>query len=283
MQLIKRAKKIGSIKFLTVFLAISLVSESYGAIEIETTTERTIDGDKQTYIVHTLLQGLNSRLTFQSPNDADAAKGKYLLSLDGGKTAHYVDTIENTCHQLSTSELGQALGDFMLKTSDRFKIKISDPLLQKVFEKTAEPILGYKVNHIRMELKFNASYKYLLFKDNYNVERSADYWVTYENVNVEATPLYQLMWQYIGSEDFNQQIQKLVRTDIQFLLRSEIDQTMIDKKGKLSRVQIMQYVKSIKEIPDVTPDRFVLPDCKDVGSEEMEKKFKALLKSLIEA
>ena len=56
---------------------------------------------------------------------------------------------------------------------------------------------------------------------------------------------------------------------------------MTDKKEKKTSVEIVQYIKSIKEVNDVSPERFVLPDCETIDPNKMEKEFEALLKGLI--
>lgn len=261
-------------------LLVFYLGQAYGATEVELVNERTVDGEKQMYTVNALYQEDKSRYTFHDQDGNGVAEGSYLLSLDGGKTAYYIDTKENTCHQWNNEELVETLSQFLLKTAGRFNIKASDLEISKLFEKPADTIHGFETKHIRIKLRYTASYRYLLFRGRYQIERLADIWVTPKMENIDSAPIFQATWQHTGNDELDRQIQSMLGPDTNYRLRSEIQQTRTDKKGKQSNLQITQYIKSVTEINDLPDDTFHVPDCRKVDSDQMEKKFKALLKDL---
>jgi hypothetical protein len=266
---------------ITAGLILMHLGQAHGATEIELASERTVDGEKQSYFVNGLFQGEKSRYTIYGPEDPESGSGAYLLSLDGGESAYYIDTSENTCHHWSNAELVETLSGFMLKTTDKYNVKTSGGEIHKVFEKDAADIHGLPAKQIRINMSFVASYKYLFFNDRFEVERSADIWVTPELENVDAQSIFQKNWEYTGNEELDQKIRAIAGSDTKHILRSEINQTMTDKKGKVSSTHILQYVKSMTEVEDLLDGTFQLPDCDEVDSDKMEKKFEALLKKAL--
>lgn len=265
---------------IAVCLMMLLASRAYSATEVEFINERTVDGEKQSYIINAIFQGLKSRYTFHNPEESGAGGQGYLLSLDGGETAYFIDADENTCRQWRNDELAETLSDFLLETSDKFNIKTRDGEFNKVFEKEAADIHGQAVKHIRLQLNFTGSYKYLLFKDTVEVKRTVDMWVTPALEFLDAQSFLQKSWEHTGDEKLDQAIQAFTgKANESHRLRSEIKQTMTDKKGKVSNTQILQYVQSIRQLDDLPDREFQLPDCHNTDSVEMEKKFKALLKA----
>lgn len=267
---------------LILFILFILITQARAATELEMVNERTVDGETQTYIINALYQNEHSRYTFHDPENGATGTGVYLLSNDGGKTAHYIDTNENICHRWTNAELSENLGAFMLQSTDKFNVKTSDLEIIKLIEEPAEPIHGFPTTHFRYALRFNASYKYMLFKGEYALERQVDYWAVPElEVVVDNVPLFQNFWQHTGEDQVDQQISSFVESNTVYRLRSEILQTRTNKKGEASSTKIVQHVRALKEIADLPTDTFQVPECQDVGARKMNKKFKALLKDLL--
>jgi len=258
------------------------ITQARAATELEIVNERTVDGETQTYLINALYQNGSSRYTLHDPENDKTGTGIYLLSVDGGKTAHYIDTNENICHRWTNAEFSENLGAFMLQSTDKFNVKTSDLALIKLLEEPAEPIHGFPTTHFRYALSFNASYKYMLFKGKYALERQVDYWAVPElEVVIGGEPLFQNFWQHTGHDQVDQQISSFVESNTDFRLRSEILQTRTNKKGETSSTKIVQHVKTLKEIEDLPASTFQVPECQDVGARKMNKKFKALLKDLL--
>jgi len=271
--------KITGLFFLILFIH---VAQARAATELEMVNKRTVDGETQTYLINALYQNGSSRYTLHDPENDETGVGIYLLSIDGGKTAHYIDTNENICHRWTNAEFSENLGAFLLQSTDKFNVKTSDLELIKLSEEPAEPIHGFQTTHYRYALNFNASYKYMLFKGEYALERRVDYWAVpeYEAV-VGEVPLFQSFWQHTGHDRVDQQISSFVKSNTGFRLRSEVLQTRTNKKGEASSTKIVQLVKTLKEIENLPADTFQVPECRDVGAKKMNKKFKALLKDLL--
>jgi hypothetical protein len=266
---------------MTAGLILMHLGQAHGATEVEMVSERTVDGEKQSYFVKALFQGEQSRYTLYGPEDPESGSGAYLLSLDGGETAYYIDTSENTCHHWTNEELVKTLSSFLLKTTKKYNVKTSGGEMHKVFEKDTADIHGLPAKQIRINMSFITGYKYLFFNDRFEVERSADIWVTPGLEDIDAQPIFQKIWEYTGNEELDQKIRVIAGSDTKYRLRSEINQTMTDKKGKQSSTHILQYVKSITEINDLPDKTFQLPDCDEVDTKKMEKNFQALLKNVL--
>lgn len=257
------------------------LGEAYGATQVELVNERTVDGEKHVYTVKALYQNAKSRYTFHEQDNAEVGEGSYLLSLDGGKTVYFIDKNENTCHQWSNEEFVKTLSQFLLKTTGRFNVKSSDLEISKVFEKPADPIHGLQTKHIRIKFHYTASYRYLLFKGRYRIDRLVDIWVTPEFGNIVTTPIFQAAWQHTGNDELDQHIQDVLGPDAIYRLRIETQQTRTDKKGKQTKVEALQFIRSITEVNDLPDDTFQVPECHEVDSDQMKRKFEALLKGLI--
>ena len=272
------------IKIPTLFLPVFLLQASlvHSATKVELVNERTVDGDKQTYLVNALYQNENSRYTFHDPDDGEKGAGVYLLSDDGGKTAYYIDSNENSCHHWSNAEFTKTLSGFLLQTKDKFNIEGTNLVIEKQLEEPAETMHGLSNRHFRYVLSFDANYKYGFFKDKYAMERRMEFWVSGGADTIAATlPLFQNVWQYTGNDELDQQIRSVIGADTSFRLRSEIKQSRTDKKGKTSITEIVQYIKTLEQVEDLPDEAFQIPDCDEVGAKKMEKKFKALLKGLL--
>ena len=94
-------------------------------------------------------------------------------------------------------------------------------------------------------------------------------------------PFFQKIGDYTGNHKFDQKMPKITGADANHRLRSEIHQTMTDKKDKESSLQLLQYVESITQVDDLPDEKFEIPDCNEVDSDKMDKKFKAFLKQLL--
>ena len=155
-------------KFMAVGTMLLLLGQAHGATEVEVVNERMEEGKKQAYTVKALFQGSKSRYTFHfDEEDAETDSGSYLLSLDGGETAYYIDASDNSCNQWSNEKLVQTLSGFLLKTTDKFNVNTADVEVHKVFEKDVADMHDLPVKHIRINISFTASYKYMFFKDKY--------------------------------------------------------------------------------------------------------------------
>ena len=114
------------------------------------------------------------------------------------------------------------------------------------------------------------------------MERLVDYWITPKSeIAVTTEPIFQKIWKNTGKDDFDEQFSRLIGPETGFPLRSEIRQNRTDKKGEKSSTEIVQFIKTLKEIEDLSEDVFQAPDCDEVGAKKVEKKFKALLKDLV--
>jgi len=267
--------------FIVVSLILSYMGLAFGATEVELVNERIADGKKKAYTIKALFLGQKSRYTFYTEEDAKIGNGTYMLSLDGGGTVYYIDRNSNTCYHGSSEEVLEISSNFMLKTTDKFKLKIQEGEIRKVLEEDAGAIHGLPTKHTLITIGFTASYKYMLFNNKYKVKRVVDVWVTPKIAGINDQGIFQRAWEYTGDEELDQELRAIIGTGNNYRLRSEINQTMVDKKGKESSAQILQYVKSITEIDDLPEDAFRLPECKEIDAKKMEKNFKALLKALL--
>ena len=258
------------------------LSQVQSATEIEMINERTVDGEKQTYIVNALYKDQNSRYTLSDPDDSKKGAGVYLLSDDGGKTAYFIDTNANSCHRWSNEEFTETLSRFLLQSKDRFNVKASDLEIEKLLEEPAEKIHGLPTTHIRYAMSLNASYKYTLLKGQYALQRKADSWsATNSEIISSIVPLFQDIWRYTGSDELDQKISAVIGAETGFLMRNEIEQTRTNSKGETTTTEIVQYINTIQEVSDPPAETFQVPDCKQMSTKKMEKTFKALLKSLL--
>jgi hypothetical protein len=174
------------------------------------------------------------------------------------------------------------LSEFLLQTSDKFNVKASGLMVEKLLDEPAEAIHGLPTKHWRYKFSFNASYKYMLFKGQYAMARQADYWFTPDSGTIATTvPFFQNVWQHTGEEQLDPQLVSVASTITGFQLRSELQQSRTNKKGEVSNTNIVQYVRMLREVDDLPTDAFALPDCDQVGAKKMEKKFKVLLKDLL--
>ena len=251
------------------------------ATEIEWHTERSVDGDVTIMITHGIHQGDRMIYTFRSPDDTEEGEGNFFVSTDGGDTIHYIDDKDGSCLLVQQSELSRTLSQYLLKSSDRFNISASDLHIEQVEDMPAEALHGFDTQHKRYQVDFNVGYKYMLFKGTYAIARSIDIWIAREQNPISRSPMFQRLWQYTGESELDGEIRKVAGDAPQLRLRSEIEQTRTDKKGKQSGLRLVSDVTLLQEIEDLPDERFHTPECKTVGPEQMEKKFNGLLKDLL--
>ena len=251
------------------------------ATEIEWITERTVDGETSTMITHGIHQGDRMKYTFRAPEDAEAGKGDFFVSTDGGHTIHYIDSKDSSCLLVQQRELSSTLSRYLLETSKKFNISASDLHIEQVLEQPAESRHGFDTQHKRYQVDFKVHYKYMLFKGHYDISRSVDVWMTQEQNPISSSPMFQRLWQYTGESELDTEIRKAAGDVPQLRLRSEIEQTRTDKKGKQSSLRLVSDISRLQEIEDLPDDRFDTPECETVSPEQMEKKFNGLLKDLL--
>jgi hypothetical protein len=203
------------------------------ATEVELVNERTVDGQTSSFIINGLYQNDHSRFTMHDPDVSATGAGIYVLSNDGGKTAFYVDTNENICHRWTHEEFTQTLSAFLLESSGKFNVNVSDLKFVKLLEEPSESMHGLPTTLARYTLSFNASYKYAFFKGRYILERQADYWTTpnIESINAPIS-LFQNIGQRTGKEQIDRELSDAFGSNSGFRMRSEILQTRTDKKEK---------------------------------------------------
>ena len=262
-------------------LIAGLISPARGATEIEWITERTVDGESSTMITRGIHQGDLMVYTFATPEDAEAGEGNYFVSTDGGRTIHYVSSDDSSCMQVQQHELSSTLSRYLLETSERFNISASDLRIEETLDEPAQSRHGFETQHKRYQVDFKAQYKYMLFKGYYDISRSISIWMTREQNPISSSPMFQRLWQYTGESALDTEIRKVAGDVPQLRLRSEIDQSRTDKKGKQSSLRLVSEVTKLQEIEDLPDERFETPDCMMVSPEQMEKKFNGLLKDLL--
>lgn len=259
---------------------------AFSATELEFINERTIKGKKYTYTVTGLFEGKKARYTFQTEDGAGFVSGTYLLSNDGGKTTYFItdnediDEDEKICHQWTNREFVQILGKYLLKTTKSFNVKITNPSVTKVFEKETDDVNGLPAKHIRLNAKFTASYKFLLFDNILNVERQIDSWVVPKIEGVETKPILQRSWQISGYNQFDKVLKDTAESIKGYRVRNVIAQTITDKKGKKSVTKIVQHIKSIKKTDKLSEDVFKIPSCTKISSYDMEVRAKHFISLL---
>lgn len=263
-------------------LTLFQVTQVQATTEIEMVNERTVDGEKQSYIVNALYQDQNSRYTLSDPDDSNTAAGIYLLSTDGGKTAYFIDSNTNSCHQWTNEKFTETLSSFLFQSKDKFNVKTSDLEIEKLLEEPSDTIHGLPTTHIRYALSLNAGYKYTLLKGQYTLERRADYWSAPEPRTFSSiVPLFQDLWRYTGNAELDLKTGSIIGAEMGFQMRSEIKQTRTNSKGKKTTTEIVQYIKTMQEVDNLPADTFLIPDCKEMSTKKLEKKFKSLLKNLL--
>lgn len=266
-----------------VFLILLMqLTQVQGATEIEMINERTVNGETQRYIVNALYENKKSRYTLSDPDDSTTGAGIYLLSDDDGKTAYYIDSNTNSCHRCSNAEFTETLSNFLLKSKGKFNVETSDMEIEKLLEEPSEKIHGIPTTHVRYALSLNAGYRYTLLKGQYALQRQADIWSAPESETFSSiVPLFQDIWRYTGTDELDPKISSVVGTGTRFQMRSEIKQTRTNSKGEKTTTKIVQYIKTMQEVSEPPVGTFQVPDCKIMSTKKMEKKFKALLKSLL--
>lgn len=258
-------------------ICISYMGLAHSATEIEIANERTIKGKKHIYTIIGIFQGTNSRYTFHTDDSSGISSGTYLISHDGGKSAYFVNTEDNTCHQWTNQEFVEMLGEFLLKTTNKFNVKVTEPVIIKELEQQGDEFLGLPTTHIRIKVNFTTSYKFLFFDDTLKVERLINTWLTPQIEGVDTQPLLQRSWQTTGFKEVDRALSGLSRSLSGYRLRSDIVQTMTNTKGKQSSTHITQYIKSIKELDKLPDNSFKIPACNKIDSYEMKKQVKQLL------
>ena len=247
------------------------------AVEVEVFNERIIDDKSYTYSIKILYEGKKSRYTFYTGDDAKIAHGSYLISLDAGESAYFIDSEENTCHKWTNQELVKILGSYLLKTTQRFNVKVSAPKITRVSEEDSPSLHGLPIKHIRIKADLVVSYKFLLFDDTLQVERISDNWISPGIPGIETKPLYMRTWQVTGFQQADDVLDNASRYLPGYRMRTEILQTVTNKKNKKKQTKIIQYVKSIRQVENLEESLFVIPDCERIGSDQMEQRVKSLL------
>lgn len=253
------------------------MSSAQAGIEIELLNERTVKEKKHDFTVKILLEGKKARYTFHTDYSSDVVSGSYLLSLDGGKSAYFVDAQEDTCHKWSNQEFIQMIGKYLFKITGRFNVKVSEPEFSKIFEKDAEKIHDLPVKHIRIKAGFTVSYKFIFFKDNLQVERISDTWLTPNIGDIQTKPLLQQNVQTTGFQKLDKVFLEAANVLTGYQLRNELTQTVTNKKGEKTVTKIIQQVKSIKQRENFPDNTFKLPECTEIDSYDMEDRVEDLL------
>ncbi len=88
--------------------------------------------------------------------------------------------------------------------------------------------------------------------------------------------MFQNFWQHTGNPHLDQQISDYVGSNgDSFRVRSKVQQSRTDKKGAISRTEIVQYIESLTTVEDLPKGSFEIPDCKQVGAKKMGKNLRS--------
>lgn len=265
----------------TIFLLVWTAANA--AVEVEIVNERVVKNKKHVFIVKGIFDGEKVRYTFHTDDNSEIISGTSIISLDGGKTNYFIGIDEDSednevvCHLWTNKESIEILGKYLLKVTGKFNVKVSDPVINKVFEKKAKAIHGLPTKHVRLKMNFNASYKFLFFDDILKVERKVDHWLTPKVEGIEAKPILQQSYRVTGYKQMDEVLNKVSKFLKGYKLRSEVVQTITDKKGKVKETRITQYIKSINTTNNLAEDAFKLPSCTKVDSYDMEQQVKHVL------
>lgn len=173
-------------------------SAIHSATEIEVINERKLKDEKHTYTIRAIFEGNKSRYTFHTTESDNIEDLSYLISLDGGKSVHFINNEDDRCHQWTNQEFVQMLGAFLLKTTDNFNVTVSDPIIKKEFERQVKNMHGLPTTRTRLNINFTTSYKFLFLNDILNIERQVDTWLTPNIEGIETQPILQRSWQTTG-------------------------------------------------------------------------------------
>lgn len=257
----------------------------FSAVEMEFVNERIIDGETHKYSVKGSFDGVKAHYAFHTDDNSEVTSGTSIISLDDGETysiisegeSEYGGVNEKNCHHTTSKEVSDMLGKFLLKITGRFNVKVTNPVVTKVFEKEAEEIHGLKTKHVRMKTTFNANYKFLFFNNKLKVERMLDVWLTPKIVGLDTKPLLQHVWKATGYPQMDEALKEASKSLKGYRLRSSLTQTITDKKGKATETKITTFVKYIKKIKELPNNLFATSGCTKVDSYTMEQNIQHML------
>lgn len=263
--------------------ALFFCDSAFSAVEIEVVNERFVDEEKHKYTIKGIYDDVKVHYTFHTDHTSEVTSGTSLISLDDGETFYIIakdedsDMNEKICLHTTSVEVSNLLGKYLLKITGRYNVKMSNPVVAKVFEKKSEDIHGLKTRNVRLKTTFNTSYDFLFFNDNLKVERILDVWLTPKISGINAKPLLQHVWKATGFPQMDEALKGTTSLLKGYRLRSALTQTVTDKKGEAVETKITTFVKSIKTIKKLPSKLFEIPTCTKVGSSDMEKSIEHML------
>ena len=246
-------------KRMTVLVATAalVASQALGGVyyEAKTTAQGRKGAEMGNTTVKAWVSGENAKVEFESSGNPMTEPGMYMITNDGGKTVYMVNPEKKQYFAWDLNSLTGVAGGMM----KMMNFQITDPKVVKVGEAPGDTVAGLPTVHYTYNISYGQSMKFMMMKKNVKVTKVQETWTAPKLVDAALGTYLRKEPPSLGDESFD----KLIRAEMQamkgFPLRTKIEQTETDEKGKSETTTTLMEVTKI-ELEFATPaSTFAIP------------------------
>lgn len=220
----------------------------------------TVDQGGNDQKVRAWVDGPKSRVEFLTGKKKDLlAPGTYLVTTDGGETVYLVDPDEKTYSVWDLEALFATFGAVMESMEGVVDIDFTDLSSEKLLQEPGETMLGYDTQHVRWKSGYTMEMKILGMKRGQRVEMVQDSWVTSGLTDPGFAVWLRKDRFKTGNEGFDQLMAQEMGKVEGFPLRSVVQTTMRNKKGKERTTTTTTVVEVLRQ-ESVEDGLFEIPE-----------------------
>ncbi len=125
-------------------------------------------------LVKAWVSGDSAKIEFAESKNPMMGKGTYLMTHDGGGTVYLVNPKEKTYAAWDMAAMTKFAGGAM----GMMKMKISDPIVEKLLEEDGGSMLGYPTTHYKYRTSYTVSLSVMGMKSESKTVQEDDTWST---------------------------------------------------------------------------------------------------------
>jgi hypothetical protein len=242
------------------------------AIEIEVQTTRQSDDLVQKFSHQITRDGPDASTIINFKGSETFPDRSRMITSRDKKEVYFVAADGSECVSWDAGDFSVMLGKILLKMTDRFDATVTNPVLVKIYERPAEPMLGYSVIETQWELDADVMVT-LLFKDlSWHVTRTITLWQTEKENFSENPSLIRPRWLKTGYPQLDDLVESSLSSKSRFSMKSEIRQVIDAPIGNPPDLIVTHEVVELTEIETPLPDGFFeAPECQTISKEDLQE------------
>ena len=264
--------KLVSLVILIQIANLPAMSVGLAAIEIEVKTTRKSDDVGQEFSHQITRDGPDASTVISFEGGETFPDQSRIITSREKKEVYFISPDGSECVSWDAGDFSVMLGKILLKMTDRFDATVTNPELVNVYERPAEPMLGYSIVETQWKLDADVMVTLLLKDLSWHVTRTITLWQTEKENFSERPSLIRPRWLKTGYPQLDDLVESSLSSKSRFSMKSEIKQVIDAPIGNPPDLTVTHEVVALTEIETPLPDDFFdAPECQTISKEDLQE------------